>query len=270
MTGPLRFSGTTHEGVLVISLTTAQHDALTPANGMLIYNTTTSTFQKYEASAWLDWGGAGTTGFVEVAGDTMTGKLIINYGGASSEPSIELQRPLAATTDEVALEILTSMATGSGVANMKSAIIYGFENNVGSVITGLAKIICEAVDPTDAAQLIELQIELLSQTLVTFRNNVGGGGGNQMVLADALNIVLNATTGTKIGTATTQKLGFWNATPVVQPASANQAALSLDVDVTGIDTVDLTAINANFTSIQTLVNQLRSDLVTAGLIKGAA
>lgn len=38
-----------------------------------------------------------------------------------------------------------------------------------------------------------------------------------ITIADATNIVLNTTTGTKIGTATTQKLGFYNATPIVQP-----------------------------------------------------
>ena len=37
--------------------------------------------------------------------------------------------------------------------------------------------------------------------------------------ADATNIVLGTTTGTKIGTATSQKLGFFNATPVIQQAS---------------------------------------------------
>ena len=35
-----------------------------------------------------------------------------------------------------------------------------------------------------------------------------------------VNIVLGTTKGTKIGTATTQKLGFWNATPVVQQTTA--------------------------------------------------
>lgn len=34
------------------------------------------------------------------------------------------------------------------------------------------------------------------------------------------NIILGTTTGTKIGTATTQKLSFWNATPIVQPTTA--------------------------------------------------
>ncbi len=35
-------------------------------------------------------------------------------------------------------------------------------------------------------------------------------------LADGANVALGTTTGTKIGTATSQKLGFFNATPVVQ------------------------------------------------------
>lgn len=38
-----------------------------------------------------------------------------------------------------------------------------------------------------------------------------------LIMADAANVVINATTGTKIGTATTQKIGFFNATPIVQP-----------------------------------------------------
>lgn len=43
--------------------------------------------------------------------------------------------------------------------------------------------------------------------------------GNIDLSADAQNVILGSTTGTKVGTATTQKLGFWNATPVVQPAA---------------------------------------------------
>lgn len=38
-----------------------------------------------------------------------------------------------------------------------------------------------------------------------------------LTFADAVDMAFNATTGTKIGTATTQKIGFWNAAPVVQP-----------------------------------------------------
>lgn len=40
-------------------------------------------------------------------------------------------------------------------------------------------------------------------------------------IADACDIAVNTTTGTKIGTATGQKLGFFNATPVVQAANTS-------------------------------------------------
>lgn len=38
-------------------------------------------------------------------------------------------------------------------------------------------------------------------------------------VTDGYNLFLGSVNGTKIGTATAQKLGFWNATPVVQPAN---------------------------------------------------
>lgn len=41
--------------------------------------------------------------------------------------------------------------------------------------------------------------------------------GSTLTFADAKNMAFNTTTGTKIGTGTTQKIGFWNATPVVKP-----------------------------------------------------
>ena len=48
-------------------------------------------------------------------------------------------------------------------------------------------------------------------------------------LADAGNITVGTTTGTKIGTATTQKLGFYNKTPVVQPVAVADATTAVDV-----------------------------------------
>ena len=43
--------------------------------------------------------------------------------------------------------------------------------------------------------------------------------GGDLTFADGVNIVLSSTTGTKLGTATSQKLGFFNATPIVQPTA---------------------------------------------------
>ena len=58
-------------------------------------------------------------------------------------------------------------------------------------------------------------------TTGTFSGLLTANGG--ITLGDAQNIAFNTTTGTKIGTATTQKIGFWNATPVVQPAAIADA-----------------------------------------------
>ena len=41
-----------------------------------------------------------------------------------------------------------------------------------------------------------------------------------LTIADGSNVILDTTTGTKFGTATTQKIGFLNATPIVQQANS--------------------------------------------------
>ncbi len=52
---------------------------------------------------------------------------------------------------------------------------------------------------------------------VTLTSTLAANG--HITIADAKNIVVNTSTGTKIGTGTTQKIGFWNATPVGQYAT---------------------------------------------------
>lgn len=120
-----------------------------------------------------------------------------------------------------------------------------------------------------------------------------------LTFAEAYNIVFGTTTGTKIGTGTTQKLAFWNKTPIVQPASANQAAAaaqtqdSLTDSTTGTADTTLQDVGAAFTqatlnnnfadiaaqlakirtdiaNIKTLQDQTRTDLVNLGLQKGSA
>jgi hypothetical protein len=66
----------------------------------------------------------------------------------------------------------------------------------------------------------------------TFTSTMGFTGGISVSTADMTivdrNIILNTITGTKIGTATGQKLGFWNATPVVQPSAYTQTYSTAD------------------------------------------
>lgn len=94
---------------------------------------------------------------------------------------------------------------------------------------------------------------------------------------DAGNFVFGTTTGTKIGTATSQKIGFWNATPIIQPAAAAQAALTDSTGGTPSTTVndvtgafDQAILNNNFASILNLLGAMRTAMVSSGLMKGAA
>ena len=79
------------------------------------------------------------------------------------------------------------------------------------------------------------------QTDGTTRLTIGTTG--LFTIADALNIAVGTTTGTKIGTATNQKLGFWNATPVVQPTAVADATDAASV---------ITQLNALLTRMRDL------------------
>lgn len=107
---------------------------------------------------------------------------------------------------------------------------------------------------------------ITNTTAVTNTSTLAQNG--HITMADGINILMGGpTTGTKIGTsATTQKIGFFNATPVIQPTSGDQAAVA-------ITTVSLSgygcSTEAQMTNIITLLNRIRTDLVALGLIKGS-
>jgi hypothetical protein len=92
--------------------------------------------------------------------------------------------------------------------------------------------------------------------------------GSSLTFNDNRHIVVNTSTGTKIGTGTTQKLGFWNATPVVQPSGAAQAAVATTAATNSSPYGFTTAAQAD--AIVTLVNAIRTALVNTGIMKGSA
>lgn len=63
----------------------------------------------------------------------------------------------------------------------------------------------------------------LGQTLGTSSRYWSAAYLGHIYVLDAKDLILSETTGTKIGTAAAQKLGFWNATPVVQPSAVADA-----------------------------------------------
>lgn len=70
-----------------------------------------------------------------------------------------------------------------------------------------------------------------------------------------------------VGNATTDTIGFYGATAVAQIAAATQASVSAP---TISETPTKAQLDAAFLATNTLLNKLRADLVTLGLIKGSA
>lgn len=94
----------------------------------------------------------------------------------------------------------------------------------------------------------------------TKKLNIASGG---ITMTDNLtistkNIITDTTTGTKIGTSTTQKLGFFNKTPVVQPSAYTPSNVTTD-----------RSYNANSTTLDEVADVLGTliaDLQSLGLI----
>lgn len=149
------------------------------------------------------------------------------------------------------------------------------------------------VTPT-AAHLVPLTIKAhASQTanLLEVQSSAGAalvsiGAAGDLTFADGIDLALGTTTGTKFGTAATQKLAFFNATPVVQPSGATQALITV-TNVNGAiaaltvsaayDQAEVTALRDatealadDVRAIGDLVLALRTALVNLGAIKGSA
>lgn len=82
-----------------------------------------------------------------------------------------------------------------------------------------------------------------------------------VTFGDAKNIIVNATTGTKIGTATTQKLGFFNATPVAQPSAYTQTFSTADKTHAADGSVDLATTATTQTSPWGFATQAQGDAI---------
>ena len=144
---------------------------------------------------------------------------------------------------------LTGIATYQKTTNSVTGALSTDGFDVGISATGVAEI----------RQRENLDLQILTNN--TLRKTYLAAGGE--TLAEAYNIAVGTTTGTKIGTATTQKLGFWNATPIVQPA--NTVAIDTVLVNTGLRA---TGADANFAStsvrVKHLVGETAAPTIAAG------
>jgi len=138
--------------------------------------------------------GAGTAATRTITGST--GLTVTNGDGVAGNPTLTLDATLAGV---------------SAVTTAADQLVYstGVDTFAATSFTAAGRALVD--DATAAAQRTTLGVGTADSP--TF-------GG--LTIADAGNIVLNTTTGTKIGTATGQKLGFYNATPVIQQTGTGE------------------------------------------------
>jgi hypothetical protein len=125
--------------------------------------------------------------------------LAVANGGTGATTAGAALTALGGQPLDATLTALAALATGAD----KLAYSTGTDTFAQADFTSFARTL---LDDADAA---------------AGRTTLGVGTGDSptfagLTIADAGNIVLATGTGTKIGTATTQKLGFYNAAPVVQ------------------------------------------------------
>lgn len=88
---------------------------------------------------------------------------------------------------------------------------------------------------------------LISRVLPKYMPIVSATNAAGMTMDDGANIATNTTTGTKIGTAAGQKIGFWNATPVIQQADNAQNATTMTAAASAVTATNsaLAAMGSN-------------------------
>jgi hypothetical protein len=163
---------------------------------------------------------------------------------------------------------LSKLATGA----LPTAITVASANLVDLTIVNADVSATAAIAGSKVAPDFGAQNVVTTGTLGAGATTVGTLAAAATTLSGSLtlgdnNIVAGTTTGVKVGTAITQKLGFYNATPIVQPAGAAQAAVAT-TGATDVTPFGYTEAQAN--AIVALVNEMRSTLVNLGLMKGAA
>lgn len=155
---------------------------------------------------------------LDAAGGTMTGALAINAGTLATAGLTHQQTWNSGGTQCRGLEVkITNTAASSSstffrVCGGAAGTTELFGVNAAGWITGPASgtmVIAPAAGNN-------LNLYPTSGGSITANASLSCNGGITML--DGMHFSFGTSSGMKLGTATSQKLGFWNATPVVQPS----------------------------------------------------
>jgi hypothetical protein len=217
--------GTAGAGAASISRTTTAYKTLTsqltnstfdllPASGSYLRalgssGGTMATFNAGEGSGIAAYKGSGATYAFSAYNSTDTTTLALRVDASSN---VQLRKILGITTGGV-LDIQPGSTSYARILDYNGNIAATFDAGEGS---GVA-----AYKPTTATYALSVYNSADSSTLV-FRID----GSGHFNVGEGSNLILGTTTGTKIGTSTSQKLEFYNSTPIVKPSGSVLTALS--------------------------------------------
>jgi parallel beta-helix repeat protein len=177
---------------------------------------------------------------------------VADGGGVTAQTGIVLQKTQdtgaekwltfninGVANDEITIENLTGTSGNGFIPGVV------FSHHTTSNIAGTFIGRCPAGMDTGSNALFRLDGRRTSGAIVTRPlvdiSNIGvqkyAFYTDKFVLTDAINIELGTTTGTKIGTATTQKIAFHNATPVVQASFIASPAADVTELKTAVDAI---------------------------------
>jgi hypothetical protein len=182
------------------------------------------------------------------------------------------------------LHFATRASGEASTANLNIRMTIGSDGSLTINDAGLATADVRAEGDTNANMLfLDASADAIMFGTATQVTAAGITLGLDTGITDAKNIILGTTTGTKIGTATTQKLAFYNSTPVVQATAlttqlttiTHTAPVTPDYAIQDFTQVTpfgfVTADEANtvlsvIANLQTRVSELETKLKTYGLL----
>ena len=151
-------------------------------------------------------------------------ELVIARSGANykvTAASLAALRLPAGSTTQVQYNLAGALAGSVNMTFSGSTLTLGVAGTAGGAVALKGSTSGTATLQTAAAAgAVTVTLPAVTDTLAVLGANTFTGA---QTLSD-VDIVLGTTTGTKIGTAITQKLGFYNATPVVQQATTGTTA----------------------------------------------
>ena len=182
----------------------------------------------------------GSSNILQQDGELFWNNTTKNLGvGATPATTVKLDvRAQGALSTDIGFRVRNSADTanlfdvqGNGHANVRTRMICGFSGMTDTggslfVYAGNSSDFVQRIINTSGTAIIDFRTTG-NGSMMEFKNSAGavgltikGGTTDALVFADQRDIGFGTTTGTKIGYATTQKLAFWNKTPIVQPTTA--------------------------------------------------